>query len=719
MRKLETALALGMLLGTVARLSTAEEGMWLPHQIRDLDLSAKGLKVNPQAIYREDGTGMMSAVVPFVGGGTGELVSSEGLILTNHHIAFDALQMESTKEKDFLADGFVARTREEEMPAKGFGISVLLGYREVTAEVLSAVRPGMSAREVNDAIDGRTKALIAEAERESKDTRASVVEMYSGNSYYLYRFKQISDIRIVYAPPLCLGRYGGEIDNWMWPRHTSDFAFMRAYVSPDGTGVGYSKDNVPFKPKAFLKVSLAGVREGDFAFVMGYPYRTFRNFTLAELRFDLGRIKRTNEVMSVAKSFLEEAVRKDPEIRLKYAASLKSLNNWTKNFQAKVEGIERHGVLGKKQSQEEEFAVWAAGSDERRQAYGQALARVDVFMKGYERYSIRARLLDELVNPYATTTLLGQAHTIYRTVLERQKRDVDRDPAFQDRNLAAIRSKVELAEHEYDLQTDRAFLAHRLVRLATLPAELRPAALKGVLEKGTNEAIAAYVDDVYARTVLADGKKRLELLDLDLASLEKLSDPLVRMAATLESDMSTLRQEGKAFEQERMDLRKVYLKALLEQKNGRLAPDANATLRFTYGLVEGYRPRDAVRYLPQTSLTGLIEKDKGEYPFLAPPKLRELHASKDFGGYLDTGLNDVPICFLTSTVISGGNSGSPTLNANGELTGVVFDMTYESVTGDYFEIPEVRRTISVDVRNALFLTEKLGGITHVTKELGF
>ncbi len=713
-----TLLAICVMMCSLASTGSADEGMWMPHQIQDLDLEARGLEMDPEDIYRKDGTGLVNAVVIFGGGGTGEFVSSEGLILTNHHIAFDALQRESTADSDLLTDGFMAPTRAAEMPAKGYSVDVFLGYREVTEQIQAALTPNMSPDQRQNAIEQAQKQLVGDAEKEGRDIRAQVASMFSGNAYYLFRFKRISDIRLVYAPPQSLGRFGGEIDNWMWPRHSTDFAFMRAYVSPDNVGVEYSEDNVPYRPPSVLKISLDGFEDGDFAFIVGYPGYTYRNNTLAELRSDLTTLQRRSEGYRDVISFLEAAGRDDREIELRYANCVRALNNRVKNYGAKLEGIEKRGVIDLKAAQEEELSAWVAANDERRSQYGQALARIEDFMTGYEHQSLKIDLLEELVQPPACRTLLGQAYTIYRTVVESQKPDMDRDPEYQERNLPSIRTRIEVANQELDLATDLALLKHRLEMLSGYPADLVPATLRDLLDEGSADTIDRFVDALYEKTGLTDPGRRLELLNLDPQALLGRDDPLIGLAADLEREMQVLREAREALDQEREDLRKVYLAALLEKRQGQLAPDANVTIRFTSGAFEGYSPRDAVVYLSQTTLTGMIEKDEGEYPFLVPPALIELYRHKDFGRYLDEGVDDVPVCLLTSTLITGGNSGSPTFNAKGELVGVVFDMTYDGVITDYYDVPELRRTISVDIRNVLFLTEKLGGGKHIIEELG-
>ncbi len=716
MKRLRNLLILFLIL-SLSAISIADEGMWMPHQMKDLNLQAKGLQMNPADLYTKDGTGLMSAVV-YLGGGTGEFVSSDGLILTNHHVAFGALQRAATKEKDTIQDGFIAWTREEEIPAKGYIADVLLGYEEVTARIVSGIRPEMTPREQYEVIDKAQKKLIAEAEKTGKDIRARVANMYSGNAYYLFRFKRIKDIRIAYAPPLDLGNFGGDIDNWMWPRHTCDFSFLRAYVSKDNEGVDYSPDNVPYKPKAILKISIDGFKDRDFSFVMGYPGRTYRNYTLDELRFDLKNMKERMELYKDVIAFFENAGKNNRDIEIKYAGIIKGLNNGLKNYQGKFEGMEKIGLIGIKENQEKDYMIWVNANPERAKKYGDAISNISVFMKKYATFEKKNSLLGLIVSPYFGSTLLSQAYTIYRTVEEREKPDMEREPAYQERNIPLIKMRIQLAERGYHLATDRVFFKHQLKKLLDDPEEQIPNALKELIAKRSEEAIDAYVDELYARTILADPEKRLELVDGKLDKLMGIGDPFLKLAAELETEMKGFREESKALEQERLNHKKIFISGLLEQKEGRIAPDANSTIRFTYGFIDGYTPRDAVYYLPQTTLGGVIEKDTGEFPFRVPDKLKELYKSKDFGRYADKNLKDIPACFLNTTSVTGGNSGSPTLNARGEQIGIIFDMTYESVTADYYEVPELQRTISVDIRYVLFVTEKFSGASHIIEELG-
>lgn len=691
--------------------------MWMPHQMKNLNLKTLGLQMDPAELYKQDGTGLMSAVV-HLGGGTGEFVSAEGLILTNHHVAFGALQRASSTEHDYIQYGFIARKKNEEIEAKGYYADVLLGYDDITTKIQAALKPGMTYKQKYYALDAVKKKIIGQAETQGQDIRASVAEMYSGNKYYLYRFKRLKDIRLVYAPPRDLGNFGGDIDNWMWPRHTCDFTFLRAYVSPENQGTEFSKDNVPYKPKSIMKISLEGFKEGDFSFVMGYPGRTYRNYTLSQLQLDVDYMQNNIVLRQDIIDFLDKAGRNDRSIQIKYASLSNSLNNYLKNYQGKIEGMQKVRLLAQKRQDEERFLQWVNADPQRKTKYAGTLDNISVFMQKYSDYFWKDRLYSQLTSSRYGSALLEQAYTIVRTAAERQKPDLERDPAYQERNSSAIKQKIELAERGYDLGVDRSLLKHQLKKLINIPPQQMPAALKGVLEQKSEKSVEEYVDKLYDDTTLADPEQRLKYIEQTPAQLKRQNDPLLDLAQQLEQEMQALREEGKFLQQELNDHKKLYLEALIRQKEGRIAPDANSTIRFTYGFAKGYTPRDAVYYRSQTTLGGVVDKDTGEFPFLVPEKLKTLHENRDFGRFMDKKLQDIPACFLNSTSVTSGNSGSPTLNAKGEQIGIIFDMTYESVTADYYIIPELQRTISVDIRYVLFITEKFSGAGFILKEIG-
>jgi hypothetical protein len=715
MKNIIRTLALAVFAALLVFSAGADDGMWMPHQMKTLDLKALGLQMDPGDLYKTDGTGLMSAVVN-LGGGTGEFVSPEGLVLTNHHVAYGAIQRASSKEKDYITDGFMARTRAEEIPAQGYTVGVLLGYEDVTAKVNAYFKPRMTPRQRYDAYDKAQKELTAAGEKAGPDMRCTLASMYSGNAYYLFTFKQIRDVRLVYAPPQDLGNYGGETDNWMWPRHTCDFSFLRAYVAPDGAAADFSPSNVPYTPKVWLKLSLEGFEEGGFTFVMGYPGRTYRNYALAELKNDQENMARSIKDTQELIAFYEAAGKSDKEVEIRYAGRVKGLYNGLKNRQGKLEGFVKYDLVAKKAAQERELLDWIAADPARTKKYGAAPAALEAFLERQKAFSAKTELLNGVLGG---STVFSQAYNILRAVDEIQKPDKDREQAYQERNLPRLKQNLQLAERGYVFATDRELLKWTLKKLKASHPETSkwPASLQGLVA-GTDDEANARIDSWYAKTGLGDPARRLALLGLKPAELATIDDPFLKLAAAMEKELKVFREEGKGMGREGADLKKTYEAAILEMKKGAYAPDANGTIRFTYGPVQGYRPRDAVLYLPQTTVQGVLEKATGEFPFKVPARIQELWKARDFGPYADARLGDVPACFLNTTNVTGGNSGSPTLNAKGEQVGIIFDMTYESVIGDYYVIPELQRSISVDVRYVLWVTDKFSGGSHLIREMG-
>ena len=452
---------------------------------------------------------------------------------------------------------------------------------------------------------------------------------------------------------------------------------------------------------------------------MGFPGRTYRNFAPAELRYDMESMNRRKAEFEDIIRFLEKAAAQDKTVEIRYASKLQGLNNSLKNMQGKLEGMEKYGLLERKAREEKAFRDWLSADPKRKAEFGGALENIEAYMERLKAFSGKSEFLNNIVGSLFGSTLLSQGHTIVRAAEQLRKPDKDREPGFQERNVPYIRQGIELAERGYVLETDKAFFKHQLAKMAARPAEQIPAAFKVLAADPSPEAVGAFVDGLYEKTSLADPKRRLELLSMTPAQLAALKDPFLDLAADLEKELNVLREQGKAMTQERADLKMVYEKALLQMTGGRIATDANSTIRFTHGPVGGYLPRDAVTYLPLTTLGGVMEKETGEFPFIVPEKLKALSEHRDFGRYADPVLGDVPVCFLNTASVTGGNSGSPTLNADGEIVGVIFDMTYESVVGDYLVIPELQRSISVDIRYVLFITEKFSGADHIIRELGF
>ncbi len=692
-----------------------DDGMWMPHQMKDLNLQEKGLKMNPADLYKKDGSGIMSAIVN-LGGGTGEFVSSKGLILTNHHVAFGAIQRASSKENDYIKNGFLAKDFSQEIQAPGYRADVLLEYRDVTKEMLKgASKSNLKKREKR--LNKNRERLTNEAESKGKDIVAYVRSMYSGNKYYLFVFKRLKDVRIVYAPPRDLGNYGGDIDNWMWPRHTCDFTFLRAYVSKDNIGRSYNKDNVPYKPKSYLKISLEGLKEHDFNFVMGYPGRTYRNKTLAEVQSDLRsmekRLKRFKETIN----FFENAGKNNREVQIKYASIIKGLNNALKNYEGKIEGIRKFNVLDIKKKNEEEIIAFIKENNARNKKYAKVFSNIVQKLKEYEKMNEKISFISGLSSSYGGSTLLAISQLLYTNSLEAAKKDSKRKAFFKDKNKSNLIMSLKLVDRSFDFNTDKEYLKFILNKLQKSKVNL-PDFLKEVIgNKG--EKINAWVDNAYKKTKLNDVNYRINLLKKSNKEIKSLNDPLINLSAKIYDALEVYKEKNKKLYRELYDLQRKYKKVLLLKNKDKIAPDANSTIRFTFGTIENYSPQDAVQYHWQTSLKGLFQKETGSYPFAIPDKVKELAKNKDFGIYFDKNLGDLPLCFLNTTNVTGGNSGSPVLNAKGEQVGIIFDMTYESVIGDYYVIPELQRTICVDIRYVLWVSEKFGGADNIIKEISF
>lgn len=716
LRFIKKVFAIVLALSVSAAAAFSDEGMWMPHQMKDLNLASQGLQMDPNDLYKTDGTGLMSAVV-YLGGGTGEFVSASGLILTNHHVAFGAIQRASDKEHDYLSDGFLAKTMAEEISSPSYIADVLLGYDDVTAAMQRVIKPNQTAIQRYYALEKAEKEMVAAEEKKGKDIYATVESMYNGNKYYLFRFKRLRDIRLVYAPPQTIGNFGGEVDNWMWPRHTGDFSFMRAYVSPDGVGAAYDAKNVPYKPKSILKISLEGLDKGDFTFAMGYPGGTYRNYTLSEFQKEYNFMKKQAAQSRDTIDFFTKAGEKDREIEIKYASLVKGLANRMKNYEGKLEGFKKYEITAKKELKEKDFLAWAASDPQRQKKYGDIVAKIEQYMKKEEMFNNKTEALGMLARGFSGPALLSMGYGVYRWVNEAIKPDMQREPGFQERDFPFVEVRMKMAERGYHYETDIRFFKYLLGKIAEKDPAIWPAALKTVLAKGP-EAAGKFVDELYAGTILRDPQKRLELLRMKPEALMKQNDLIIKLAAELEKESKVLREQNKALYQERSDLKKVYMAAVLEMSGGNIAPDANGSIRFTYGPVASYEPKDAVEYLPFTTLKGVMEKEQPEFPFAVPAGLKELYKNKDFGRYMDSRHKDVVTCFLHVANITGGNSGSPVLNAKGEQVGILFDMTYESVLGDYYIIPELQRAVSVDIRYVLFVTEKMAGATHLIREMG-
>jgi hypothetical protein len=686
--------------------SRPDEGMWPVSEIRKLDLRAKGLEIAPEEIFSPDRIGLVYGIVQL--GATGSFVSPEGLILTNHHVAFGAAQAASTTENDYVRNGFLARTRGEEIEAKGMTARITESFRDVSAEVLAAVKPSMDAAARTKAAERKVKEIVAAAEKANPGKRADVSEMFAGKTYVLFLYTNLKDIRLVYVPPRSIGEFGGEEDNWMWPRHTGDFSFLRAYVGPDGGPADFNKANIPYSPKRFLKVAPQGLRENDFVFLLGYPGRTYRHTTSPFLAYEEEvRMPYVADWYAWQIALMEKMGEGDRAIALKQAARIKGLANTMKNYRGKLQGMKRVGIVEHKKEEERLLESFIAADPARKARYSGLLAK---FAAVYDE--MRAHAQFRMVMGYlrSNVNLFNFAYAINEASLERPKKDIEREPAYMDRNFSQTKRRLGLALDNYYEPTDRTVFTELLARLGRLPGS------RDLPE--FDKAAAAFVADLYTRTRLADKAFTLAALDKPNADLKVMDDPLVKLAASLYPEYKKLRRQEDAWSGTLDALYPLLLEVKSQFQAKDFIPDANSTLRLTFGRIKGYSPADAVYYAPFTTLDGVLEKSTGREPFDTPAKLFDLRRAEDFGRFKPEGFKSVPVCVLYDADTTGGNSGSPVLNARGELVAVNFDRTYEATINDYAWSADYSRSIGVDIRYVLWVTEKFAGAGFLLEEMG-
>ena len=693
---------------------SADEGMYPISEIMKLDLRSKGLEIDPAEIFATDKS-LIFAIVSV--GATGSFLSADGLFITNHHVAFGAVQAASTKEKDYLRNGFLAATRAEEIQAKGMTARITESYRDVSAEVLSAVKPDMDFAARTRAIERRTKEIVARTEKENPGKRAEVAEMFTGKTYILFIYTYLKDIRLVYVPPRSIGEFGGEEDNWMWPRHTGDFSFLRAYVAPDGSPADYAAQNVPFKPKRFLRVASRGVDEGDFVFLLGYPGRTYRHSAASYLAFEEEvRMPYVADWYGWQIDLMEKMGAEDRGVALLHAARIKGLANTMKNYRGKLKGMKRLGLVERRREEEKALQSFIDADEKRKSQSGTILNDIAAV---YE--DMRVAFDQEIVVDYlrGSVNLIGCAFTVNEAVLERRKPDLERESAYMERNFAQTRQRLLLSLRNFYEPTDKAVFKELLLRASKLAPKNRIKAVDELLQGDFSEsAIDAHLKKMYEATRMSDAKFVEELLAQTPEQLAAVRDPFLDLARALYPAVLEVREKQKA-RRGALDPLYARLSDLKELYLGKsFIPDANNTLRLTYGRIKGYSPADAVYYEPFTTLRGVLEKTTGREPFDTPAALFDLFKAHDFGRFEHPKLKDVPVCLLYDTDTTGGNSGSPVINARGELVGVNFDRTYEATINDYAWSEEYSRSIAVDMRYVLWVAQKFGRADFLLKEMG-
>jgi hypothetical protein len=682
-------------------------------ELKRLNLQEKGLELSPEELFNSEGVSLLDGICR-VNGCTGSFVSSDGLIITNHHCAFDAIQKASTPTNDLLTNGFIAKTKQDEVRAVGFTVRITESYADVSDQVLSVVSEGMTFLDRTKAIEKRRKELEQAAEAENKGLRAEVAEMFTGKTYVLFLYTYLKDVRLVFAPPISIGAFGGEADNWEWPRHTGDFSFMRAYTAPDGSAAEYSPDNIPFHPKRPIQVSSIGANEEDFVFILGYPGRTVRQKTASFFRFEESvRLPAIVELYAWQISEMEKAGASNREVAIKHASRSKSLANVEKRSRGQLLGLKRTGMVSIREASEAMLQAFIAADDKRQAMFGTLLKDIEsVYLEMTEKAPVEIHL-KELKN---ACRALSFAFTLLDAATEREKEDLERETPYMKRNYELTVQQLKLDVSDWDKQTDTKMLQGMLERLQKIPAAKDISGL-GFLFKDNLSAERVAVRFLDS-TQLGQLGFINECLTKTPEQLMKMEDSLLKLMVLLYPAYKQLRDTDKEREGR---LGQLY-GSLVEMKQAfqpsDFIPDANATLRITYGRVRGYSPADAVYRLPISTLAGVMEKTTGNEPYVSPQALIEKYQAKDFGPFVHPRLGQVPVAILYNTDTTGGNSGSPVFNSKGELVAVNFDRTFEATINDFAWNADYSRSIGVDVRYVLWVTGWVYDAKHLLNEMG-
>jgi hypothetical protein len=708
-----------LLLSLVAAPALAGEGKWTPQQVLELDpawLRAQGLQVPPKKLWDpQRGTGLLAGTVN-VGGCSGAFISSSGLVITNHHCAFGIIQEHSSPKRDLITDGYLASKREDELPGKGARVQVPRSFKDVTKDVLAAVPAGADDLARYHAIERKQKELVAECEKRPA-TRCQVATFDGGRQYVLVDAVELADVRLVYAPPRAVGEYGGEEDNWMWPRHTGDFAIIRAYTAPDGSSAQYSDKNIPYKAEFFFPLATEGVKPNDFVMVLGYPGRTYRALLAEEMASRQSRVyPRMRDVYGEAIRILEEEGGKDASGKIAVASQLKSLHNVYKNAGGQLEGLKRGHLVEKQHAAEAAVAAWAkkggAKWAEALKARDALLAEEAANAKVFEREFLLNNVMRLARGP-------ALAATLSRLAAEHAKPDLERRPEYMDRELPRLKDRLEREQKNLFLAADKHLLLAFVKRAQALGPDERIAAVDTHFGKTFSEKDAvAKIEAMYAGTKVLTLDERLKMAGETVAQLQARKDPLLAFGLDLAKELTALDEVEDRRDGATLRLRPEWRKAVLAHAGKPVAPDANGTLRVSFAKVQGYAPRDGAVYTPQTTLSGMLAKHTGEEPFDVPEKFSKTAEAKRFGTWTDPRLKDVPVDFLSDADTTGGNSGSPTVNGKGQLVGVNFDRVWENVANDFGYNPDVARNVSVDVRYILWTLDQVEDADALLRELG-
>jgi len=692
----------------------ADEGMWLLPLLEKLNIGTMtemGLKLTAEDIYSLNQASLKDAVVIFGRGCTAEIVSPEGLLLTNHHCGYGQIQNHSTVEHDYLTNGFWAMSREEELPNPGLSVTFLVRIEDVTGRILGKLTDSMTESERSEAFRNESSAITAEA-IEGTDYNARVTPFYSGNQYFLLVYENYNDVRLVGTPPNSIGKFGHDTDNWMWPRHTGDFSVFRVYMSPDGKPAPYSEENVPLKPKRYLPVSIKDLHKDDFAMVLGYPGGTTRFMTSYEVG-EAMNITNANriKIRGVKQEIWMKDMQADPKVNIQYASKYSGSSNYWKNSIGQNEGLVRLHTAEKKAAFEAEFTKWVNADPERIDKYGNALPLIENAVKNRAEEYNALQYLTEVFR--SSTEMINQAGQMIMLEEVLAEKDSERIGRMKDR----LGSYVENFYDNYNYPTDRKTTK---AMLKLFKEDIDPKYWPDfytIIDKKYKGDIDAFVDNMFVKSIFTSYDRFREFIEAP--SLKVLTrDPAFIVAKSVSSVRSALQDDLESYNEDLSKGQRLYMAGVMEYKPEKTEyPDANFTMRLTYGSVLDYYPRDAVHYNWYTTLDGVVEKYvPGDYEFDLPQRLIDLNEKREYGRYA-AGEGYMPVCFITNNDITGGNSGSPVINGEGELIGLAFDGNWEAMTGDIAFEPELQRCICVDIRYVLWIMDIYSGAGHLLKEM--
>jgi hypothetical protein len=692
----------------------ADEGMWLLPLLEKLNMGKMtqlGLKLSAEDIYSINKVCVKDAVVIFGGGCTAEIVSSQGLLLTNHHCGYGSIQAHSSVEHDYLRDGFWAMTKSEELPNPNLSVTFLIRIEDVTSQVLANVKDGMSESDRTAAIS-EARLSIEKKASEGNNYRTQVGSFYGGNYFYLLVYERYTDIRLVGTPPQSIGKFGSDTDNWEWPRHTGDFSVFRVYSGPDGKPAPYAKENIPLKPKHYLPVSIKDLNKGDFAMILGYPGRTNRYMTSFEVNEQLqivhpDRIK----IRGIKQDIWMKDMQADQKVNIQYSAKYFGSSNYWKYSIGQKAGLERLNVKAKKEEIENQFNKWVLASPERKAKYGDALNMIKSAIDGRAEYYNALQYLNECIQG---CELLGISRGSANMISALKSKDSQKIAEA----VAQMKSTGDDFYKDYNTSTDNKSMKAMLkLYRADMPAKFLPDFYTNVVDKKFKGDIDKFVDDIFARSIFSSEAKLNAFLNKPaLKSIE--NDPIYLTSTSIYKTGGDVSRSSSQFDAPLATGKRIWIAALMEMVPEKtLYPDANSTMRLSYGTVQDYDPRDGVTYKYYTTLQGVVDKYKpGDYEFDLPKRLIDLNNKKEYGRY-GSSKGYMPVCFLTTNDITGGNSGSPVMNGNGELIGLAFDGNWESMSGDIAYEPELQRTIVVDIRYVLWIMDIYSGAKHLVDEM--